>query len=1117
VEEDRRLVTVLFCDLVGFTPLSERLDAEQIWEIQDAYFRAMSEEIRRFGGIVQKYAGDAVLAIFGVPTVHEDDPERAVRCALAMQGALIPVAADVLRRWGAHLAMRIGVNSGEVVSGRRTVEGRADHDVTGDTVNTAARFQTAAEPGGIVVGEETMHLARHGIVFGPRRDLALKGKAAPVPAYPVIGLRERAAERWEAAGGATPLVGRQKELDALLAARERARAGEGSIVSVVADAGVGKSRLLNEALARLQGVRRIVRGRCFSYSQAGSLSLITDLVRDVCTARATEPGADAAAVAGVQMRIQRAVEDLVPASAARAEVTEILHDVLGLPIRDPNPAYNDPQVRQRALIRGLAALLAGLSARGASVIVLEDLHWLDTASEAVLAEVLPQVRRCRLLVLTTQRPEHGPAWSAQDWATRLELYPLAETEAGALARAVLGGVTLGDDLERRINDRAEGNPFFVEELLRSLREAGELEERDGVMHLSSGAEQRLPSTLTEVLLARLDRLERDVRSLAQVGAVIGRTFAVRLLARVAGADVQTLEAPLAALHRAMIAAPRAGAELEYAFKHVAIRDVAYNSLLLRRRRTLHRAIAGTLVELQAGEEAVDLIAYHYARSDEAIRVVAGWLERAGDRAAGVYANEAALTNYEEARRRIEKSTGDDINTARLDVKLGGVLRTLGRYGEALEALERAAAFYESAGDHDELGTTVAMIGDVHITRGSLGEGITRMQPVLETLEREGTPTAALVKLRIMLARAKAVQGEGNEALVQAARAVREARAIEHHHLLAQADILFAGRLRRLSRMDEALAIAREALALAEESGELRLLSEALGLEIVIHEEAGDLDACRALCSRALEIAERIGDPAEVAEALQDRGRIAYRLGDWTTARADMERGTALVRSTGKTPALAFTLYALGAVAVFQGDFEVGFGCLEESIAIAGNLGLPSILIWSGRFMAEGEILAGRAGQARDRLEGLLAGLTAEQAYLTLWTLPAMAWAYAEVGDLERARETADRAVREASALGDRVVLPDALWVAGIVATRLKRWTRAEELFREGLELSRSIAAIWPEGRTLYYLGLLLIERGDTVNARARLGEALSIFHRLGAKPYIARVEQALQTLGKKES
>ncbi|MDQ2925205.1 MAG: AAA family ATPase, partial [Acidobacteriota bacterium] len=274
-------MSALFCDLVGFTPLAEELDPEDVRDMLSTYFAAMNAQVERYGGFVEKYAGDAVLALFGAVSAREDDAERAVLCALGMRAAITPLVERARETWNVQPQIRVGVNTGEVIRGHWSAPGWQDIAVTGDSVNSAARIQAVADPGEILVGSETMRLTRRRIRYGEKRELTLKGKMGTVAAYPALGLREQFGERWELSGLATPLVGRDRELVELLDLWVRAQSGEGQLVTLVGDAGVGKSRLLNEALDRVGagGPIRVIRGRALSYGQEISLWLIADLLR----------------------------------------------------------------------------------------------------------------------------------------------------------------------------------------------------------------------------------------------------------------------------------------------------------------------------------------------------------------------------------------------------------------------------------------------------------------------------------------------------------------------------------------------------------------------------------------------------------------------------------------------------------------------------------------------------------------------------------------------------------------------------------------------------------------------------------------------------------------------
>ncbi|MGH2448111.1 MAG: ATP-binding protein, partial [Chloroflexota bacterium] len=576
-------MTALFCDLVGFTPLSESLDPEEVRDIQAAYFDAMAALVERFGGTVEKYAGDAILALFGAPIAHEDDAERAVLCALGMREAIEPVAVETRQRWDVEPSIRVGVNTGEVVSGTWNASGRQDVAVTGDALNTAARIQSAADAGEVLAGAETMALTRRRIRYGEKRDEALKGKAGVIPVWPALGMREDPGERWEEY--ITPLIGRDREMGQLLDAWQRARTGEGQLVTLIGDAGVGKSRLASELVERVvqTGSARLIRGRCLSYGQEISFWLLADLLRSVFNLTEGDAPAD------VSNRLRSAVQDLstIVDEPTRAEALDVLGEVLGLAPEASPVTQAGPQVRRQALIRDLRHVLGSLAARAPTVLVLEDLHWVDTASREVLTSVFADIPNLRVMVMAVQRPGWAAAWSEWGWPDRITLRPLREAEAANLATAVLGGVKPSPELEQHIAERAGGNPFFVEEMLRSLLEAGGIAARDGAMELVPGAVERLPATLTEVLLARLDRLDTGARNIAQIASVIGNSFSPGLLAEVSGRDETELDSALAELQRAEIAFPRRAPDLEYAFRHVSMRDVAYNTLVQRRRQELH--------------------------------------------------------------------------------------------------------------------------------------------------------------------------------------------------------------------------------------------------------------------------------------------------------------------------------------------------------------------------------------------------------------------------------------------------------------------------------------------------------------------------------------------------
>jgi adenylate cyclase len=1096
------LVTAVFCDLVGFTPISEAMDPEEIRDIQAAYFEQMSVQIERYGGTVEKYAGDAVLALFGVPVAHEDDAERAVLCALGMQAAIDSVAAGAGARWAeAEPAIRVGVNTGEVVSGTWNASGRQDVAVTGDALNSASRIQGVAEPGEVLVGTETMRLTRRRIRFGERRDVLLKGKAGNVPVYPALGVREQFGERWEMSQLATPLIGRDRELASLLDAWDRAQAGEGQIVTIIGDAGVGKSRLMAEFLDSAGGgAVRVVRGRCLSYGQEISLWLIADVLRGLFGISEQ----DVAEVVADKLRSGLSALLARADAETQAEAIDVIGEVLGLPAAHSVVEKAGAQIRRQSLLRSLRQVMSAVSERAPALLVLEDLHWIDEASADVLTEVLSDVPGLRMLVLAAQRPGWTAPWSQWGWTERIALRPLGEADATMLAGSVLGGKSLSAELEQHVAERAGGNPFFVEEMVRALDETGGLEQRDGSMHLVPGAAERLPSTLTEVLLARLDRLDGPVRTVAQVASVIGRSFATGLLARVMDAEPGTLDSPLTLLQQAEIAFPRQGGSQEYTFKHVSMREVAYNTLVQRRRQQLHLDTARAIAGLYPSDEYVEMIAYHYSRTDEHAEA-AIWLERAGDRAADVYALETAMGHYRETAHRLERSGAPPLDIAGVQEKLGGALLTAGRYDEALSKFHSAVAEYEKEHDLESAGRITAKVGVLHRYRGTPDEGLALVQPMIERLDWSG-PSETLTALYLARTQLLFYTGRYREMLDAAERAAELARSIGNDRLLGEAEERRGTAFTMVGRSREARVIIENALPLVEAGGDLLSLWRALNNAGEASKITGDIERARQYLERGVGLTERVGNPGLMAFILANLGHVLMIQGDMAGAREALERAEGLSRSSGTSSAdISSCLEYLGMFHMMLGDRVSASRYLREALALAESSGDRQAQENASADLAHIDIQEGRAEVARARLEPLAARQDAELGIL----LPVLTWAYLELDEEKLARDTADRAV-EHTRVQEPMKSIDALRAQAMVFDRYGEGEKAERAIEEGLNLARSLPYPYAEARLLQVLASVLRKQGDEEAARETFRRALAIFRRLGTQGEVEEVEQALQ-------
>ncbi|MGH2429180.1 MAG: AAA family ATPase [Candidatus Limnocylindria bacterium] len=605
---ERKVATLLFADLVGFTNLGESQDPEVIEALVGRTFDRLSAEVARYEGLVEKFAGDAMLAVFGVPTVHEDDAERAVRAALEMQAAMAELQAQFEDEGRPPLALRIGIETGEVLASRERAAGERDRIVTGDAVNTAARLEQAAASGGVVVGPGTYAATRETIEYEEMEPIALKGKALPVPAWRAVRVRTGRGGRRAVLGLEAPLIGRDEEL-ALLKETVRRTVAEGRphLVTVLGSAGVGKSRLTWELEKYLDGLPELYhwrKGRCLAYAQT-SYSALADALAADASVLDDDPVEQAAA------KLSDRLTDLAGGTAPE-EVEAAARVMLG-----QQPAGG---LSRDGLFDAWRAYLELIARRAPLVLVLEDIHWAD---EGLLdfIEFLARWAEAPTMILCLARHElleRRPAWGGGlPNATSIVLEPLGASESEQLIDALLGG-SLPAALRRRVVDVTEGNPLFAEELVRLFVDRGVVRHADGRWEQAQPVEAvEIPQSIQALLAARLDSLPADEKRISQDAAVVGRIFWDRILAHLAGQSPATTVGLLRSLRVKELVVPREPSTMtdaqEYAFRHVLIRDVAYESLPKLDRARKHREVA-TWAEERLGEraeEVVELLAAHY--------------------------------------------------------------------------------------------------------------------------------------------------------------------------------------------------------------------------------------------------------------------------------------------------------------------------------------------------------------------------------------------------------------------------------------------------------------------------------------------------------------------------
>ena len=523
LEGERKQVTVLFVDVSGFTALSARLDPEDVHALMTRAFELMLAEVHRYEGTVNQFLGDGIMALFGAPIAHEDHAQRAVRAALGIQRALEDYRRELERERALTFKVRQGLNSGLVVVGSIGSDLRMDYTAVGDTTNVAARLQQGAESGHIVIGETTYRLVADYFDTRPLGELSVRGKAEPIRAWTVEAARE-GRTRLEAGvqRGLTPLVGRGRELEALEAALARTRAGHGQVVFVVGEPGIGKSRLLYEFRGRA-GDADWREGHCLSFGRATAFHPLVDLLKR--WVGIDERDADDVAVTKVE-RATAAIGDDVGAAAP------YLRYLLSPGAADAAITALDPRERRGGIFEALRRMILRAAERRPQIVVIEDLHWIDRATEEFLAVLCDSVPASPVLLILTYRPGYAQPFGERTYHTRIVPAPLSEPESAHMAAAILSSDALPDTLRSAIAAKAEGNPFYVEEVVRSLREAGAIRVENGRFVLTARLDDVvIPDTIHDVIMARIDRLDEAPKRALQTASVIGRDFTQRLVER----------------------------------------------------------------------------------------------------------------------------------------------------------------------------------------------------------------------------------------------------------------------------------------------------------------------------------------------------------------------------------------------------------------------------------------------------------------------------------------------------------------------------------------------------------------------------------------------------------
>jgi predicted ATPase/class 3 adenylate cyclase len=1031
IEGERKQVTVIFADISGFTALNDAAktpaDVERVIQIANHCLDMLSEVVYEYDGYIDKYIGDSIMAIFGAPRTHEDDPERALRAALAMQERL-----EVFNRHppfplAEPLGIHMGINTGTVIAGLIGSKRKRSYTVMGDTVNVASRLEGVSERGEFLVSQDTYNLTNRLFNFKEREPVFVKGKKEALRIYELVGAKSQRTSQRGISGLRAPMVGREKEFGILRQQIKNLKKGVGGINVIIGEAGLGKSRLaseLQQETARENPDILWFEGRGLSFQQHLSYRLFIEILRQFLGVGADEPGEVA------WHKWQTVGADLF--GSRQFEVIPYLATLMGIKLPEnitQNMPLSDPILLQQRIFLAIGEWLETIVAQQPMVLVFEDLHWADSNSVNLIEYLITISKELPLLIICISRPEReSDFWLVKDRTagyfperyTELNLVPLNKDQSRFLVDRLLSVEQLPDVLEYLIFSRSEGNPLFMEEVLRSLIEDGTLVKKGETWTMArSVTEINIPDTLTGVLTARIDRLDEPVKRTLQIASVIGRVFHRYLLAAVME-DSNHLDEYLEALLEAELIRERPNDfEKEYIFKHVLIQEAAYNNLLLQQRRSYHKQIADYLAQLYwiRGEEFASTTAHHYEQSETWKRAVT-YLMRAAEASKNAFDNVSAVNFYTraldtsakvenlsnktlleiyEGRGNLVKRLGK-IDQAKADfeqiLQLAGqdtdpvfqmrALSELGKlqdgyhnYNQVAQYFERALEIARMVEDKPGIVDTLNELGEFHINMGQLTQAKTYLDEALEIATELGN------KQRITSSQnglATILLHQGNTAA-----------SIKQFEELAQT-WRNLGDYQGLMRAYIALTRAYTFQANYAKSDEI--------------------------CRDAMEILERFGDMNWVPQFRYYLAYSAFARGHFDTADAHIKETIETAQKLGKGIWHAIGLAYRGYYHLRQGLFETALLEIQQAVEMAEAIGSP---LWTSRI----KIVQGIAHRYNNNLAEAETTLTAiQQNIQTMGFLPDEATVLSELLEVYIAAGVWDKIPAKLERLQDLAILGD---------------------------------------------------------------------------------------------
>jgi class 3 adenylate cyclase/tetratricopeptide (TPR) repeat protein len=1016
IEGERKQVTVMFCDMEGFTPLSERLGAEEAYSIMDKVYEILIHKVHEYEGTVNDMTGDGIVALFGAPIALEDAPQRAIRSAYSIHRDMATFSDQLKQERGIPpIKMRIGIHTGPVVVGTLGNDLRVEFKAVGDTVNLASRMEGLAEAGTTYVTEDTFKLTEGLFRFEALGELEVKGREGAVKTYRVIAPSTRrtrfdvSAER-----GLTPFVGRERELELLLDGFERSREGRGQAFSIIAEAGVGKSRLLYEFRKAVANEDvTFLEGRCLSYSRGVSYHPVIDVLKSNFDIGEGDGDLE------IGEKVTRGLKIL---GTDEASILPYILELLSVKESGIEKIPLSPEAKKDRILEALKRIVLKGSEIRPLILAYEDLHWIDKSSEESLKDLLDAISGARVFLIFTYRPEFVHTWGGRSYHSQVNLSRLSNRESLTMVSHLLGTAELDRDLEQLILGKTEGVPFFIEELISSLKDQRIIEKKDNTYYLAKDIKDvTVPSTIQDVIMARVDSLPEGAKGLLQTGSVAGREFSHDLIKKVTDLSEEELWSHLSVLKDSELLYERGiYPQSAYVFKHALTQEVAYNTLLHKRRRETHEKIGKAMEQIYADrlEEFSEMLAYHSLEGEDWQRAYSYSL-KAGLRALSLSVYEEAQRYFEAAlsalrklpseRARIEqeidlrfnmrsalfplgrhddwanhvregealaKEIGDKVRLAKAYYYLSSHHWFYQRHREAIELCEEGLGLAEAAGDLSVRITTMFHLGVPLLWMGEYERQVELQREVAQSLSgpaafnRHGMAGLPSVLARGALAWGLAELGEFEEAEDWGREGIEIAEQVKNALSTTLINAFLALAYLRSGKHDPAIELLQKALALIQDAKVQAMFSFSAGTLGHAHLLMGRPDLALPILEEAarpqnlnVSVTPPIYPITELAEAYRLNGQIERAI-----ERA--EEAVAIFGRTGERGFGAWALYVMAKIQASQGtgQMEQAIHSYRQAIDQATELGMRPLLAHCHLNLGQFHLENGRTEEARAEIK-----------------------------------------------------------------------------------------------------------------------------------------------------